>query len=99
MSGNGLQVALRHRFAAVQGDAADPFCLRVEFTAEPGFTILFGPSGSGKTTVFDCIAGLIAPEQGKITAAGRALFDSSHGVNVPTRRRRIGYVLDRKSVV
>ncbi len=29
------------------------FSLDAEFTAEPGFTILFGASGSGKTTLLD----------------------------------------------
>ena len=34
------------------------FSLDIDFSAAPGFTILFGPSGSGKTTLLDCVAGL-----------------------------------------
>ena len=40
------------------------FSLEVEFSAAPGFTILFGASGSGKTTLLDCIAGLTSPDAG-----------------------------------
>ncbi|MGH9493428.1 MAG: molybdenum ABC transporter ATP-binding protein [Candidatus Sulfotelmatobacter sp.] len=69
------------------------FVLGVAFEAAPGFTILFGASGAGKTTMLDCVAGLAKPESGRISAAGRILFDSTSGVDVPTAKRRVGYVL------
>ena len=73
--------------------STNSFTLDVTFDAPSGFTILFGSSGSGKTTLLDCIAGLTAPESGKISIGGRVLFDSSQGVNIPLSRRRAGYVL------
>ena len=69
------------------------FCLDVEFTAVPGFTILFGPSGAGKTTLLDCIAGLLKPDEGRIVAGDRILFDAAGGVDLPANSRRVGYVL------
>lgn len=73
------------------------FSLDVEFTAAPGFTILFGPSGSGKTTLLDCIAGLATPDGGRIAVNERVLFDHMHNaearLNVPVAQRAVGYVL------
>ena len=72
---------------------AHEFLLDVAFEAPAGFTILFGASGAGKTTLLDCIAGLTAPESGKISIGDRVLFDSSQSINIPLSRRRTGYVL------
>ena len=71
----------------------DPtFVLDVSFTAAPGFTILFGASGAGKTTLLDCVAGLSAPDSGRIFIGDRGLFDSAQNLDVPTAQRRTGYV-------
>jgi molybdate transport system ATP-binding protein len=67
------------------------FALDVEFTAGAGFNILFGASGAGKTTLLDCVAGLIAPDSGRITIGGRVLFDAA--TSLPVEKRRVGYVL------
>jgi molybdate transport system ATP-binding protein len=72
--------------------AGTDFVLDVNFRLDPGITILYGPSGAGKTTLLDCIAGLTAPDSGKIAIAGRVFFDGEPGVNLPVRRRRVGYV-------
>jgi molybdate transport system ATP-binding protein len=70
-----------------------PFSLDVDFDAAPGFTILFGPSGSGKTTLLDCIAGLVAPDAGRIVVGERVLFDVGLRVTVTVAKRGVGYVL------
>jgi molybdate transport system ATP-binding protein len=69
-----------------------PFILDVDFQAAPGFTILFGPSGAGKTTLLDGVAGIQGPDSGRITIAGRVLFDAAQGVNLSVADRRVGYV-------
>lgn len=71
------------------------FRLDVELEAPPGFTVLFGPSGSGKSTVLDCVAGLLAPDAGRVAANGEALFDSAARIDLPPARRRVGYVFQQ----
>ncbi len=79
-----LAVSLRHAF----GD----FALDVAFSAPAGVTALFGRSGSGKTTVVNAVAGLLRPAEGRIAVGDRVLFDSAAGINLPTHKRRLGYV-------
>jgi branched-chain amino acid transport system ATP-binding protein len=46
---------------------------------------LIGPNGAGKTTFFNCILGILKPDQGRIT------FDGKDLLHVPTHRRaRLG---------
>ena len=57
--------------------------------------MLFGPSGSGKTTTLSAIAGLVRPDSGAIALDGVAFFRRGRpgpAVDVPTQRRRVGYV-------
>jgi molybdate transport system ATP-binding protein len=68
------------------------FTLAAKFETAGGATALFGPSGSGKTTLVNMIAGLVAPDRGRIALDDTVLFDSAARVNVPAHRRRIGYV-------
>ncbi|MFB3915712.1 MAG: molybdenum ABC transporter ATP-binding protein [Terriglobales bacterium] len=86
--GELLSIAIRKRFGS-------GFRLDLECKLPPGITILFGPSGAGKTTVLDSIAGLINPDAGCISVAGRILFDSEDGVNVPVQHRGVAYVFQR----
>jgi molybdate transport system ATP-binding protein len=68
------------------------FFINARFESAGGVTALFGSSGAGKTTLVNMIAGLIAPDRGRITLDRTALFDSSAAIDVPVHRRRIGYV-------
>lgn len=79
-----VDINIRHNF----GD----FQLNVEFEAPPGVTALFGRSGAGKTSVINAVAGLLTPEEGRISLNGDALLDTERGLNTPAHRRHIGYV-------
>jgi molybdate transport system ATP-binding protein len=68
------------------------FFLAARFEAAEGVTALFGASGAGKTTLVNMIAGLIAPDRGRIRLNDTVLFDSTARIDVPAHRRRIGYV-------
>jgi molybdate transport system ATP-binding protein len=68
------------------------FFLSVRFQTGSGATGVFGPSGAGKTTLVNMIAGLIAPDRGRIAIDETVLFDSAARINLPPHARRIGYV-------
>ena len=55
-------------------------------------TALLGPSGAGKSLTLQAISGLAAIESGRVTLNERALTDTSAGVALPPRLRRVGYV-------
>ena len=76
------------------GTAANAFrlelCLRLPDDCR--CAVLFGPSGSGKTLTLRALAGLLTPDEGHISLMDCTLFDSSRGLNLPARERRIGYM-------
>ncbi|MDO7836030.1 ATP-binding cassette domain-containing protein [Sphingobium sp. HBC34] len=65
------------------------------FRSDSGIVALFGPSGVGKTSVLDMLAGLLRPNAGHVAIAGRRLFDSATAIDLPTARRRCGYVFQQ----
>jgi molybdate transport system ATP-binding protein len=79
-----LSVTARKQF----GD----FTLDAAWSSDQPIVALVGPSGSGKTLTLQCIAGLIAPDSGRIISAGRTLFDDRARINLRPQQRRIGYV-------
>jgi molybdate transport system ATP-binding protein len=73
-------------------DRRGDFSLDAAFEAGPGVTALFGRSGAGKTTIVNMVAGLRRPQAGRVALRDRALFDLDAGINVTTRKRRVGMV-------
>jgi ABC-type spermidine/putrescine transport systems, ATPase components len=72
------------------------FELDADITADDGETIvLMGGNGSGKSTMLNIAAGLMSPEEGVVSIAGRTLFDSQAGIDVPPEQRNIGYVFQQ----
>lgn len=68
------------------------FELAVTFSSEGGLVALFGRSGSGKSLTLNLIAGLMRPDRGRISLAGRTLVDTQAGIFVESYRRRVGFV-------
>ena len=69
------------------------FLLNVDFTAENRQALaLLGASGCGKSVTLRCIAGVDKPDRGRISLGGQVLFDSEAGVNLPPRKRRVGFL-------
>jgi ABC-type antimicrobial peptide transport system permease subunit len=56
------------------------FTLDAEWEAEYGVVALFGPSGAGKTLTLQCLAGLMAPDGGRIVVNGRTIAVALVGV-------------------
>ena len=71
----------------------------VTFSAAAGSALaLLGPSGCGKTTILRCIAGLEAPDRGRIEVGGKVLFDSEAGVSLRPEHRGLGVVFQSYAV-
>ncbi|MCY7274701.1 MAG: molybdate ABC transporter permease subunit, partial [Phormidesmis sp. CAN_BIN44] len=69
------------------------FDLNVSFTANQDPLGLLGASGAGKSMILRCISGVETPDRGQIILNGRILFDSKRGINLPSRDRRIGFLV------
>ncbi|OUL28811.1 molybdate ABC transporter permease subunit [Nostoc sp. 106C] len=69
------------------------FHLKVTFNTDRQPLGLLGRSGAGKSMILRCIAGIETPTRGRIVLNGRVLFDSEQGINLPSRDRRIGFLV------
>lgn len=78
---------LTKRFAPDAPPVVD--AVRFEVAPDELFALL-GPSGCGKTTTLRMIGGFERPDAGRITLAGRSLWDA--GAGVPPEARKIGFV-------
>lgn len=88
-----LELDIRRQLHA----AGNTFDLQVAFACAQRNVVLFGPSGAGKSLTLRAVAGLLRPDEGRIQLHGDTVFNSdptcgSGRVDVPARRRRIGYV-------
>jgi molybdate transport system ATP-binding protein len=83
-------IALRHRLGS--------FSLDVEFSFAQPWTVIFGPSGAGKSTILRILAGLTAPDAGRIDVAGRTVLDTTNRTAVPPGHRSIGFVTQQAAL-
>lgn len=68
------------------------FQLEVQFETDGGPLALLGASGCGKSVTLRCIAGILTPDEGRITLDGRPLYDSAAGIDLPPQRRQVGFL-------
>jgi len=59
--------------------------INLNFDAGKSYAMI-GPNGSGKTTLIKCILGMVIPDRGTITVAGKTISNDSH------YRHQIGYM-------
>jgi molybdate transport system ATP-binding protein len=85
-----LEVRIQKSFLPARDSSG--FALDVNFSAEPGITVLFGASGAGKTLTLDCIAGFTRPDGGRILLGDSILFDGETRLNLRPQDRECGYV-------
>lgn len=68
------------------------FLLKVKFETDNEIFAILGSSGCGKSLTLKCIAGIEKPDKGVIRLDDEVLFDSAEKINIPARKRRIGYL-------
>lgn len=78
-----LYVDIQKKFAG--------FTLDIQLDAPNGITGLLGASGCGKSMTLQCISGIIKPDSGVVVINGRTVFDSAKKIDIPIRRRNVGY--------
>lgn len=71
------------------------FRLDVAFETDGEVMGLLGASGCGKSMTLKCIAGIERPDSGRIVLNDRVLFDSRERINIPTQKRRVGYLFQQ----
>jgi molybdate transport system ATP-binding protein len=71
-------------------DGRRRFDLDVAIASTAPVLALYGPSGAGKSLVLRAMAGLLRPQAGHVRVAGRTLFDSASGTDLPPRERGLG---------
>jgi molybdate transport system ATP-binding protein len=79
-----LQIDIRHRLRRLTLD--------VRAAVERETLALVGPSGAGKTSVLRAVAGLLAPDEGRIVLGDTVLLDTERGVNLSPDVRHVGLV-------
>lgn len=81
-------VALRKMLR--QGQSA--FQVDVAFQSQAQRVVLFGPSGAGKTQTLRMIAGIVVPDQARISVAGQVLCDTANGIRTTPQQRHLAYM-------
>lgn len=84
-----LELQIQKRLEGAQGKFE--LYLQLQLNASESLA-LFGQSGVGKTSILRMLAGLVAPDHGRIVFDGEVWFDSDHKINLATPSRSIGMV-------
>ncbi len=75
-------------------ERSEPVISSLSLTLEPGLWAMVGPNGAGKSTLLRALAGLHAPEAGRVLLKGEPV----HRMAARHRATRIAYVPQRSSV-
>jgi len=75
----------------LSADGPMPLTVNITINRHDFFTF-FGASGAGKTTTLRMLAGLTTPDSGEIIVDGTTWFSSDKKINLPVRKRNIGFV-------
>ena len=68
------------------------FQLQASFESSSQRVVVYGSSGAGKSQMMKAVAGLMTPDSGRIELAGRCLYDSGSGINLPAQQRKVAYL-------
>ncbi|MDT0642666.1 ABC transporter ATP-binding protein [Zunongwangia sp. F363] len=73
--------------------ASGEMLLDVNFSLKKrSFTVIYGESGAGKTTILRMMAGLLAPEDGRMKVEETVWLDTQRKISLEPQKRNIGMV-------
>lgn len=81
----------------LSADGPVPLSVNIAIKRNDFFTF-FGSSGAGKTTTLRMLAGLTKPDKGEIVVDGVTWFNSDKKINIPVKKRNIGFVFQDYSL-
>lgn len=87
-----FEIRLRRQLPPARGHSGPGFALDVNLRTDARSLVIHGPSGAGKSLTLQAVAGLLRPDEGLVRVAGETLFDSTAGLDRPSRERRLGYL-------
>ena len=77
-----IEVSIKKNFGS--------FRLDVSFSGGNEVLAILGGSGCGKSMTLRCIAGIVTPDEGRITVDGVPFFDSEKKINLTPQERKAG---------
>ncbi|MEM9525378.1 MAG: ABC transporter ATP-binding protein [Bacteroidota bacterium] len=84
-----IELDIRKQLTGAEG----PLHLRLHLSIPDGeFVVLHGPSGAGKTSTLRMLAGLLAPDSGRISVNRKNWYYPAQRKSLPPQQRNIGFV-------
>ncbi len=80
---------IHKKLSASSGEMSLDLQLKVE---KEELITLYGKSGAGKTSTLRILAGLMAPDYGKIVVNDTTWLDTEKKINIPPQKRRVGFL-------
>lgn len=68
------------------------FKLHMEITVPGKILGILGASGCGKSMTLKAVAGIITPDEGRITIGEKIIYDSSRKIDLTPQKRKVGYL-------
>lgn len=84
-----IQLSLHKELRAANGELHLDVNLEIK---EGQLITIYGNSGAGKTSILRMIAGLMEPDDGKISVKGKDWIDSAKRIYLKPQERKIGFV-------
>jgi len=90
-----IRIDVQKKLRGADGDLNLHFETRID-TGE--FITLYGPTGSGKSSILRMVAGLMRPDEGRISVDEEAWYDSEKRFDLPPQKRHVGMVFQEYSL-